>query len=146
VFSQLENRPAASASHRIALITGASRGIGAATARLLAHRGMFVAVNYRTSRQEALDVVHTIRADGGQAMAVEGDVREHSAVIEMTARVRARWGDVEVLVHNALIPYAIASFDEITWQELGGKVDQEKRAAFELTKAVLPAMLERRYG
>ncbi|HEX5119887.1 MAG TPA: SDR family oxidoreductase [Pseudonocardiaceae bacterium] len=131
---------------RVALITGASRGIGAAVARLLASRGMRVVINYRSSGAEADEVVESIRSAGGQAMAVPADVRDESAVRGMIEQVRDTMGDVEVLVHNALIPYAIKSFQEISWDELGGKLDQEMRAAFLLTKAVVPAMSARGYG
>jgi 3-oxoacyl-[acyl-carrier protein] reductase len=131
---------------RVALITGASRGIGAAVARLLASRGMRVVVNYRSSRDEADDVVASIRSAGGQAMAMQADVRDGSAVLGMVEQVRAATGEVEVLVHSALIPYAIKSFDEISWDELGGKLEQEMRAAFLITKAVVPGMTTRGYG
>jgi 3-oxoacyl-[acyl-carrier protein] reductase len=131
---------------RVALITGASRGIGAAVARLLASRGMRVVVNYRSSRDEADDVVASIRSAGGRAMAVQADVRDGSAVLGMVDQVRAAMGEVEVLVHSALIPYAIKSFDEISWDELGGKLEQEMRAAFLMTKAVVPGMTTRGYG
>jgi 3-oxoacyl-[acyl-carrier protein] reductase len=94
---------------RVALITGASRGIGAAVARLLASRGMRVVVNYRSSRDEADDVVASIRSAGGRAMAVQADVRDGSAVLGMVEQVWAAMGEVEVLAHNALIPYAIKS-------------------------------------
>jgi 3-oxoacyl-[acyl-carrier protein] reductase len=73
-------------------------------------------------------------------------VRDRSAVLAMVERVRAAMGEVEVLVHNALIPYAIKSFEEISWEELGGKLEQEMRAAFVLTKAVAPGMTARGYG
>lgn len=131
---------------RIALITGASRGIGATTARLLGSRGMRVVVNYRSSREEADGVVASIRSAGGEAMAARADVRDEPAVLDMVARVQAAWGEVEVLVHNALIPYAVKSFDEITWDELGGKLEQEMRAAFVTTKAVMPGMTKHGYG
>lgn len=131
---------------RVALITGASRGIGAAVARLLASRGMRVVVNYRSSREEADGVVASIKAAGGRAMAVAADVRDEPAVLGMVEQVRAAMGEVEVMVHNALIPYAIKSFGEISWNELGGKLDQELRAAFLLTKAVVPGMTGRGYG
>ncbi|MEV6233618.1 SDR family oxidoreductase [Saccharopolyspora shandongensis] len=131
---------------RVALVTGASRGIGAAVVRLLASRGMRVVVNYRSSRDEADDVVASIRSTGGQAMAVQADVTDGAAVLGMVEQVRAAMGEVEVLVHNALIPYAIKSFDEISWDELGGKLEQEMRAAFLVTKAVVPGMTEGGYG
>jgi 3-oxoacyl-[acyl-carrier protein] reductase len=131
---------------RVALITGASRGIGAEVARLLASRGMRVAVNYFSSPDKADDVVASITSAGGQAMAVQADVRDPSAVLDMVKTVRAAMGEVEVLVHNALTPYAIKSFDEMSWDELGGKLDQEMRAAFLVTKAVVPGMTRRGYG
>jgi len=131
---------------RVALITGGTRGIGAATARLLASRGMRVVVNYRSSSAEADDVVAAITTDGGHAMAVRADVRDEPAVLAMVEQVRSAMGEVEVLVHNALIPYAVKSFDEISWEELGGKVDQEMHAAFLLTKAVVPGMTKIGHG
>jgi 3-oxoacyl-[acyl-carrier protein] reductase len=131
---------------RVALVTGASRGIGATVARLLASRGMRVVVNYRSSRGEADDVVDSISSAGGQAMAAQADVRDASAVRGMVEQVRKAMGEVEVLVHNALIPYAIKSFDEISADDLGGKLEQEIRAAFVMTKAVVPGMTTRGYG
>jgi 3-oxoacyl-[acyl-carrier protein] reductase len=131
---------------RVALITGASRGIGAAVARLLASRGMRVVVNYRSSRGEADDLVESIRSVGGRAMAARADVRDGPAVLGMVEQIRAAMGEVEALVHNALIPYAIKSFDEISWDELGGKLDQEMHAAFVVTKAVVPGMTATGYG
>ena len=131
---------------RVTLITGASRGIGAAVARLLASRGMPVVINYRSSRDEADDVVASITSAGGRAMAARADVRDEAAVRGMVEQVRAAMGEVEVLVHNALIPYAVKSFDEISWDELGGKLEQEMRAAFLITKAVVPGMTARGYG
>jgi 3-oxoacyl-[acyl-carrier protein] reductase len=131
---------------RVALVTGASSGIGAATARLLAERGMRVVVNYLHSDQAAGQVVADIEAAGGQGMAVRADVRGTAAVHTMVEQVRAAWGGVDVLVHNALTPYAIKPFQDMTWEELGGKLDDEIRAAFTVTKAVLPAMAEQRWG
>jgi 3-oxoacyl-[acyl-carrier protein] reductase len=131
---------------RVALITGASRGIGAAVARLLASRGMRVVVNYRSSRDEADDLVESIRSVSGRAMAAQADVRDGPAVLGMVEQIRAAMGEVEVLVHNALIPYAIKSFNEISWDELGGKLDQEMHAAFVVTKAVVPGMTASGYG
>lgn len=131
---------------RVALVTGASSGIGAATARLLAARGMRVVVNYLHSGAAAEEVVAGIEAAGGRAMAVQADVRETAAVETMIEQVQAAWGGTDVLVHNALTPYAIKPFQDMTWKELGGKLDDEMRAAFTVTKAVLPAMTDQGWG
>ncbi|WP_406494343.1 SDR family oxidoreductase [Streptomyces sp. NBC_00846] len=134
------------ATGRVALVTGASSGIGAATARLLAARGMRVVVNYLHSGPAAEDIVAGIGAAGGQAMAVQADVREAAAVESMIEQVHAAWGGIDVLVHNALTPYAVKPFQDMTWEELGGKLDDEMRAAFAVSKAVLPAMTEQGWG
>ncbi|MEU2771733.1 SDR family oxidoreductase [Streptomyces sp. NPDC007162] len=131
---------------RVALVTGAGSGIGAATARVLAERDMRVVVNYLSNTKAAEEVVAGIEAAGGQAMAVRADVREVDAVGNMVEQVRAAWGGVDVLVHNALIPYAVRSFQDMTWEELGGKLDAEMRAAFAVTKAVLPHMTAQGWG
>ncbi|MDX2818854.1 SDR family NAD(P)-dependent oxidoreductase [Streptomyces sp. PA03-5A] len=134
------------ASGRVVLVTGASSGIGAATARLLGARGMRVVVNYLRSGKAAEEVVADIAAAGGQAMAVQADVREVAAVEGMVEQVRTAWGGIDVLVHNALIPYVVTSFQDMTWEELGGKLDAEMHAAFTVTKAVLPSMTEQGWG
>ncbi|MFF2412323.1 SDR family NAD(P)-dependent oxidoreductase [Streptomyces sp. NPDC058092] len=131
---------------RVALVTGASSGIGAATARLLAARGMRVVVNHLRSGTAADEVVADIEAAGGQAMTVQADVRQAAAVESMIEQVQAAWGGIDVLVNNALTPYVIKPFQDMTWEELGGKIDDEMRAAFTVTKAVLPAMTEQGWG
>jgi 3-oxoacyl-[acyl-carrier protein] reductase len=125
---------------RVALVTGASSGIGAATAGLLAARGMRVVVNYLHSTAAADEVVADIVAAGGQAIAVRADVREAAAVEDLVKRVQMSWGGIDVLVHNALIPFVVKSFEDMTWDELSGKLDGEMRAAFAVTKGVLPVM------
>jgi 3-oxoacyl-[acyl-carrier protein] reductase len=131
---------------RVAVITGASRGIGAATASVLAGQGFRVVVNYRSSAEEADEVVRAITAAGGQAMAIRADVTEADQVDAMVREIEQRWAGVDVLVHNALIPFDVTSFADLTWEQLGGKLDRELRAAFLITKAVVPGMISRGYG
>ncbi len=131
---------------RVALITGASRGIGAATAVVLAQQGYRVVVNHPASAPQAEEVVATIAAAGGESMAIKADVTVRDDVTAMVDEVDQRWGGTDVLVHNALTPFAITSFAELTWEQLGGKLDSELRAAFLTTKAVVPGMVSRGYG
>lgn len=131
---------------RVAIVTGASRGIGAATALVLAERGYRLVVNYRSSAEEADEVVRAAKAAGGEAVAHRADVTAADDVAGMVGETEARWGRVDVLVHNALIPFDITSFADLTWEQLGGKLDRELRAAFFITKAVAPGMVSRGYG
>jgi 3-oxoacyl-[acyl-carrier protein] reductase len=83
------------------LVTGSSRGIGRAIARDLAANGADVVVNYRTSGQEAAEVVESIREDGGNAVAVQGNVAEMGDVERMYAEVDEAFGSIDALVNNA---------------------------------------------
>ena len=131
---------------RVAVITGASRGIGAATALVLAKRGFRVVVNYRASAQQAEEVVAAIGEVGGEAVAIRADVTAPADVAAMADETEQRWGRVDVLVHNALIPFDVTSFADLSWEQLGGKLERELHAAFLITKAVVPGMISRRYG
>ncbi|KAA0112059.1 SDR family NAD(P)-dependent oxidoreductase [Mycolicibacterium sp. P1-5] len=131
---------------RVAIVTGASRGIGAATARALAQRGDRVVVNYRSSAAEAESVTAEIAAAGGEAISIKADVTQADEVADMVGDVERRWGPVDVVVHNAMIPFDVTSYADLTWQQLGGKLDQELRAAYLITKAVTPGMISRGYG
>jgi NAD(P)-dependent dehydrogenase (short-subunit alcohol dehydrogenase family) len=86
---------------QVLLITGGSRGIGAATALLAAQRGYAVAVNYASNSLAADEVVRTIRAGGGTAMAVQADVGDEAQVLAMFEKVDARLGRLTALVNNA---------------------------------------------
>lgn len=130
----------------VALITGASRGIGAATASVLAEQGFRVVVNHRSSAEQADEVVAAVTAAGGEAVAIRADVTDSDDVTAMVAETHRRWGRIDVVVHNALIPFDVTSFADLTWEQLGGKLDRELRAAFLITKAVVPGMISRQYG
>jgi 3-oxoacyl-[acyl-carrier protein] reductase len=132
--------------NHVALITGASRGIGAATAKVLAEQGFRVVVNFRSSAEQADEVVNAVTAAGGEAVAIRADVTESDDVTAMVAETEQLWGRIDVLVHNALIPFDVTSFADLTWDQLGGKLDRELRAAFLITKAVVPGMISREYG
>jgi 3-oxoacyl-[acyl-carrier protein] reductase len=131
---------------KVALVAGGSRGIGAATSRLLASRGIRVVVNYRSNDADATGVVEEIRAAGGEAIAVKADVCKPDEVDHLMETVSAQWGTVDILVNTVLIPYAIKPFQEISWTEFGDKLRDEMLAAFTLTRAATPAMIDKGYG
>jgi 3-oxoacyl-[acyl-carrier protein] reductase len=126
---------------RVALVTGASRGIGRAIALALAERGASVALNFQTRAKEADAVAVQIRSAGGRAIAIRADVSIGSQVADMAARVAGELGPVDVLVNNAGI--AISGVREEDF-DLGIAVNL--KSAFLCTEAVLPRMRERRWG
>jgi 3-oxoacyl-[acyl-carrier protein] reductase len=91
----------ASLEGRLVLVTGGSRGIGAAIARLAAERGAMTVVNYRHDEAAAGRVVDEIRVSGGRAEAIRADVADQEAVRTMFRTIRESWGDLDVLVNNA---------------------------------------------
>lgn len=131
---------------QVALVTGASRGIGAATARLLAAHGAAVGVNYFRSEGAARIVVAGIEAAGGKALAVNADVREPADVEAMARAVSERFGPVDVLVVNAAMSFPMVPFLEVPWEAFEAKLVSELKAAFHCCRAVTPSMIERRTG
>jgi NAD(P)-dependent dehydrogenase (short-subunit alcohol dehydrogenase family) len=99
---------------KVLLVTGGSRGIGAATALLAARRGFAVAVNYASNAAAADDVVRTIRAEGGRAIAVQADVGDEAQVVAMFAEVDSALGRLTALVNNAGVVDQRARVDEMS--------------------------------
>jgi NAD(P)-dependent dehydrogenase (short-subunit alcohol dehydrogenase family) len=98
---------------KVLLITGGSRGIGAATALLAARQGWAVAVNYASHSLAADEVVRSIRAEGGKAMAVQADVSNEAQVLAMFQKIDAKLGPLSGLVNNAGVVYVSARLDEM---------------------------------
>ena len=131
---------------KVALVTGASRGIGAATAKLLAARGAAVVVNYLQSEKAAREVVAAIGAEGGRALAIKADVREREQVDEMAKAAEKAFGPLNVLVINASIGFPVKPFLEYPWDAFEAKLLGEMKAAFNCCKAVVPGMVARKSG
>ena len=132
--------------NRVALITGASKGIGAAIAKLFAQQGAAVGVNYRSSKDAAQQVVTEITNDGGEAIAVQADVLDPQQVESMVNTVTEELGTIDTLVLNANMPFTIAPFMEQSWSEFEQKLTGELKAAFHACQAVVPKMIERQHG
>jgi 3-oxoacyl-[acyl-carrier protein] reductase len=128
-----------------ALVTGASRGIGAATARALAENGWAVGVNYRSDREGAETVANSIEEAGGKAMALEADVADTASADEMLARLTDQLGPVLVLVNNAGMTADNLSM-RLSDEEWSRVIDVNLTGAFRLTRAVLGPMMRQRFG
>ncbi len=127
------------------LITGASRGIGAAAARLFAKNGYAVAVNYRADREGAEALVAEITAAGGEAFAVCADVAEYAAVEAMVQTVTERCGGVDVLIHNAGVAKQ-ALLTDTTPEEWHRMIGVHLDGAYHCAHAVVPSMVRRHSG
>jgi short-subunit dehydrogenase len=128
----------------IAIVTGASSGIGAATARELARRGAVVVLAAR--RAEALEAqADAIREAGGQALVVPTDVSARDQLNELVDRALSTFGRVDVLVNNAGVTWS-RSLASTSPDDVVGVLEVNLVAAMLLTRAVLPGMLERRHG
>lgn len=130
---------------RVALVTGASRGIGKAIALALARAGAAVAINYQKRAEAAQHVVDTIRAAGGRAVACGADVSDSDAVGTMMRQVEAALGPVDVLVNNAGIG-VVRGLDDLTEADFDRTIAVNLKSAFLCTQAVLPGMRARRWG
>jgi len=130
---------------RVAIVTGAARGIGAAVARRLASDGFAVAVNYASSSKEADAVVAELEANGAKAIAVQADVRNPDDVRRMFDTTEEKLGKVDVLVNNAGI-FNAKPFVEYTSQELNALVDTNLKGFFYPSQAVARHMIGRKSG
>src|SRR5215831_9900009 len=131
---------------KVALVTGGGRGVGAATAKLLAARGARVAVNYLSNAQAAEGVVAAIQAARGVARPIQADVRDEQQVSRLVAEVIDTYGRLDILVSNAAMRSRFAPFEQMAWEEFSQRVTDELQAAFRITQAVLPVMTRQHYG
>jgi 3-oxoacyl-[acyl-carrier protein] reductase len=131
---------------RVALVTGSSRGLGAAIARRLARDGLAVAVNGLRGDGQVREVAAGIRDGGGVAAAFPADVTDEREVGELVAAVGDLLGPVEVLVVNATGPQPDAPLSEVDWQDHLAQLSFFVRSPVLLGRAVLPAMRAGRFG
>lgn len=135
-----------SLSGRIALVTGASRGIGRGIALELARCGAAVVVNYARDEQAASEVVETIRARGAEAVAVQASISEIEAVDELARKASAAFGPIDLLVANAGIASRGLRVAETSVEELERVMTTNALSAHRLAGLLLPAMRQRPRG
>ena len=136
---------------KVVLVTGASRGIGAAIARAFAAEQATVAVNYLRNGEAANEVVQECRLAGGDAFAVQADVTQPAEVARLVERVVDEAGRIDVLVNNAFRSYAFdpeqrRTFGELGWADYEAQFAGSVGAAYNLCRAVLPQFRQRAQG
>jgi len=131
---------------KVALVTGASRGIGAAIARDMADHDAAVVINYLRSADKAQALKNSIIEAGGQAITVQADVRDRGAVDKMVAAAEKELGPIDILVNNANIDFPMQPFAEMAWPDIEAKLTGEVGAMVHCCQAVIPGMAKKKYG
>ena len=131
---------------KVALVTGASRGIGAAVARDMADHDAAVVINYLQSKDKAETLKNSIIAAGGKAIAVQADVRDRNAVDGMIATAEKELGPIDILVNNANIDFPMQPFAKMAWPDIEAKLTGEIGAMVHCCQAVIPGMMQKKYG
>jgi 3-oxoacyl-[acyl-carrier protein] reductase len=130
---------------KVALVTGASRGIGRAIAEDLAANGAKVIINYRSNTESAETVVAAIQAAGGEAIAIQTDVSDFDAAAQLAKDAKAAYGQIDILVNNAgtTRDTLLMMMKEDQWDTV---IDTNLKSVFNCCKAVLRPMLRRKQG
>ncbi len=131
---------------KVVLVTGGSRGIGAATARLAARRGWAVGVNYARDAAAAGRVVDAIRAEGGEAVAIQADVADESQVVALFEAVDTQWGRLSALVNNAGVVDVPARVSEMSGERLRRMFDINVLGSFYCAREAVRRMGLQRGG
>lgn len=149
------NRPVtipALLTDKVAIVTGASRGLGAQIAQQMATAGAIVCVNYLNSKEAAETVVADIMAAGGQAFVYQADVTKLEQVKAMAAEVISRHGRIDIVVNNALPHYQFdpsadnTSIETVQWAHFSQQIDGIVKGAVNTVQAVLPQMKAQQMG
>jgi 3-oxoacyl-[acyl-carrier protein] reductase len=140
---RLQIRPLAD---KVVLVTGASRGIGAAAAIRLAQGGAAVVVNYHQNKDAAEKVLTEVVNDGARGMIFQADVTERAQVESMVKATEAKFGSINILVNNAYFPFQVSPLHEISWEDFHQAIEHELSAFYYCVQACLPAMKEKKAG
>ena len=137
--------------NKVALVTGSSRGIGAAIAQAFAAEGATVVVNYLQNQDAAEAVVDSCKKSGGDALAIQADVTAEDSVNHMVGRTLDELGKIDILVNNAFRPYVFDPDDrkrfwDLTWQDYQTQIDGAVHSTYAVCQAVLPTFRKRTQG
>jgi len=133
-------------TEKILLVTGGSRGIGAATAQLAAAQGYAVAVNYKSDERAAASVVNSIATGGGKAMAIQGDMGVEADVTRVFDAVDGKLGRLTHLVYNSGITGQNSRVEDVSTQVLRDVMDVNVMGAFWCARAAIPRISKNKGG
>lgn len=133
-------------NNRVALVTGASRGLGKEMAIKLGACGARVAVNYFGSAERAAQVVRQIEENGGQAKAFQADVRDEAEVARLVSEIKEQFGDIEILVINATGVQPFFKVEDLNWRLCLDQLEFFVKSPLLLVQAVVGPMKEKRAG
>jgi 3-oxoacyl-[acyl-carrier protein] reductase len=131
---------------KTALVTGASRGIGAAAAIRLARGGAAVVVNYHENQAAAERVLDQVKACGARGVIFQADVTRGEDIERMVQAAERELGAIDILVNNAYFPFQVGSLHELTWHDFHRALEHELSAFFHCVSACLPKMREKKAG
>ena len=131
---------------KVALVTGASRGIGAAAAVRLAQGGAAVVVNYHQNKEAAEKILKEVRNAGARGMVFQADVTQKDQIDRMVQAIEQQLGSIDVLVNNAYFPFEVGPLHALSWENFHRAVEHELSAFFHCSRACLPAMQQKKSG
>ena len=131
---------------KVILVTGASRGIGAAAAKRLGKSGAWVIINYHQNREAGEKVLDEIQKAGGEGMLFQADVTRKEQVDLMIQAAREKYRAIDVLVSNAYFPFQVAQLHELSWEDFHRAIEHELRAFYNCVQACLPDMIQKKSG
>jgi len=131
---------------KVALITGASRGIGEETARQLAQNGYKVIINYKNNTSMAKGIVKQILSDGGDAIAISADMSNHDDIEKMAQLVFDKWGRCDVVVHGASPPIKAIKVEDVTYNDIELYLNIYLKAAISLVSLFSKSMIQNKFG
>ena len=131
---------------RVALITGASRGIGEAIVRRLSCDGFSVAINCRNDVKSAKIIVDSIISSGGDAIAVQADITSRNDIVRMSKKIFSKWGRCDIVIHGASPPIQLIKTEQVRYEDIGLYLNTYLKGAVLLVENFSKSMIQNKFG